>query len=64
MNAALQDAAVEAGRDLAAPTLFWVAVYLVQLEWGGHEEGDSPPVIKGFVSHERSRAWGRRRFGL
>jgi len=39
VNAALQDAAAEAGRDLAAPTLFWVAVYLVQLEWGGHEEG-------------------------
>ena len=39
MNAALQAAAAEAEHDLAAPTLFWVAVYLIQLEWGGPEEG-------------------------
>lgn len=32
MNAAMQAAAAEAQQDTTMPTLFWVAVYLVQLE--------------------------------
>jgi len=39
MNAALQETAVNAEPDDASPRLFWVAIYLVQLEWGGPEEG-------------------------
>ena len=38
MSAALQEA-IAAEHDVDSPTLFWIAAYLVQLEWGGHEEG-------------------------
>ena len=38
MRAGLQEA-VETEPAADTHTLFWVAVYLVQLEWGGPEEG-------------------------
>ena len=31
--------AAAAEKIMTTPTLFWIAVYLVQLEWGGPEEG-------------------------
>ena len=36
MSAAEQEATA-AEEVVTTPTLFWVAVYLVQLEWGGPE---------------------------
>ena len=39
MSAGLQEATAEAEQAADTPTLFWVAVYLVQLEWDGPEEG-------------------------
>ena len=39
MSAALQGAATDLEQDTRVPMLFWIAVYLVQLEWGGPEEG-------------------------
>ena len=39
MSAGLQGAVTDLEHDTPEPTLFWIAVYLVQLEWGGPEEG-------------------------
>ena len=39
MSAGLQGAVTDLEHDTPVPMLFWVAVYLVQLEWGGPEEG-------------------------
>jgi hypothetical protein len=39
VNTVLQETAAADEQDVTTPRLFWVAVYLVQLEWGGHEEG-------------------------